>query len=233
MTQSAPKAPPAVDTTPDQTLVDRVRAGDAAAFELIMRRYNQRLYRIARAILRDPSEAEDVVQEAYVRAYTRLADFNGPDGFGAWLSRIASNEALGRIRKRGRVVAIDDWRRGGGESDDDERGIETMPSPSPGPERLAASAELRSVIEDAIDGLPDDFRAVFVLRAVEGLTVAETAVSLGIVEATVKTRLHRARRLLRERIAARVDATAPGAFAFAGARCDRMVSRVTTLLGLR
>lgn len=232
MSQPLPNPPSAAEANSDPALIARVRAGEGAAFELIMRRYNQRLYRVARAILRDPAEAEDVVQEAYVRAYARLSDFVGPEGFGAWLSRIASNEALGRIRKRGRVVAIDDWRgRDGG--DTEERGIDTMPSPHPGPERLAASTELRGLLEDAIDALPEDFRAVFVLRAVEGLSVAETAASLGIVEATVKTRLHRARRLLRERIAARVDATAPDAFAFAGARCDRIVAHVTARLGLR
>lgn len=231
---SAAAPAPAVrdtDAVSDAALVARVLDGDAAAFELIMRRYNQRLFRLARSILRDPAEAEDVVQEAYVRAFERLAGFNGPNGFGAWLSRITANEALGRLRRRGRVVTLDDWR--GDAREDAIAGIETMPSSEPGPERLAASAELRRLIEEAVDALPDDFRTVFVMRAVEGLSVAETAASLGIAEATVKTRLHRARRLLRARITDRVDAAAPHAFAFAGARCDRIVARVLTRLAAR
>lgn len=208
----------------DDVLVARVLGGELAAFEPIMRRYNQRLFRIARGILRDAAEAEDVVQEAYVRAFEKLDSFNGPDGFAAWLSRIAANEALGRLRRRGRVIALDDHRVDAGRPE--ARGIDAMPSTDLGPERLAASRELREEIERAIDALPDDFRAVFVLRAVEGLSVAETAASLGIVDATVKTRLHRARRLLRRHLADRLDSAVPDAFAFAGVRCDRIVAGV-------
>lgn len=219
------------DAIPDVHLVARVRGGDVAAFELIMRRYNQRLFRTARAILRDAAEAEDVVQEAYVRAFEKLDTFNGPEGFAAWLSRIAANEALGRLRRRGRVIALDDHR--GDPNEPGDRGVDAMPSTDLGPERLAASRELRAEIERAIDALPAEFRAVFVLRAVEGLSVAETAASLDIVEATVKTRLHRARRLLRQDLAARFDAAVPEAFAFAGARCDRIVAGVMKRLSDR
>lgn len=209
----------------DAGLITRVRAGDPAGFEMIMRRHNQRLYRLARGILRDGSEAEDVVQEAYVRSYEKLDDFVGPNGFGAWLGKIVVNEALGRLRKRGRVISFDDHVKGFDGSADCHR-IETMICPQPDPETLAASGELRRLIENAIDTLPDDFRAVFLLRAVEGLTVFETAQYLSILPATVKTRFHRARRLLQGALGPQLDALMPSTFAFAGQRCDRIVASV-------
>ncbi|MCI0429680.1 MAG: RNA polymerase sigma factor [Rhodospirillales bacterium] len=214
----------------DATLVDRVRAGDSAAFELIMRRYNRRLYRLARGVLKNGAEAEDAVQEAYVRAYEKIADFIGPNGFSAWLGRIVVNEALGRLRKRGRVISFDDYARGA-EGGADVRRIETMTTRQPDPERLAASGELRRLLEDAIDTLPDDFRTVFVLRAVEGMSVAETAEVLSIRAETVKTRFHRARLLLQGALGAQFDALMPSAFAFGGEHCDRVVAAVLARLG--
>jgi len=211
-------------------LVDRVRAGDAVAFELIMRRYNQRLYRLARGILRNDSEAEDVVQESYVRAFEKLDDFIGPDGLSAWLCRIAVNEALGRLRKRGRVISLDDYVCGA-DGGADVRRIETMRTQQPDPERLAANSELRQLLEAAIDALPDEFRAVFVLRAVEGMSVSETAQCLSIRPETVKTRFHRGRHLLQGALGTRLDTLMPSAFAFAGENCDRIVAAVLTRLG--
>ncbi|MEM7122504.1 MAG: RNA polymerase sigma factor [Pseudomonadota bacterium] len=222
-TATADLAPPS-----DASLVDRVRAGDAVAFELIMRRYNQRLYRLARSILRNGLEAEDVVQEAYVRAYEKIDGFVGPDGFSAWLSRIAVNEALGRLRKRGRVISLDDYVAGNGES---APKTETMRSQQPDRERLAASSELRPLLEGAIDALPDHFRAVFVLRAVEGLSTAETAACLSIPPQTVKTRHYRARRHLQDTLGARFDALMPATFAFGGEHCDSIVRGVLTRIG--
>jgi RNA polymerase sigma-70 factor, ECF subfamily len=214
----------------DYSLVERVRAGDAAAFELIMRRHNRRLFRLARSVLRDAAEAEDVVQETYVRAFARLDEFRGPDGFPAWLARIAYNEALGRVRGAERVVSLHDY-LSDGDGDGDARRIEIMTSPQPDPERLTGYGELRRMLEDAIDALPDDFRAVFVLRAVEGMSVAETAQALAIPPETVKTRLHRARNRLQEALGARFEALVPAAFEFGGARCDRIVAAVLARIG--
>ncbi len=214
----------------DATLVDRVRAGDPAAFELVMRRHNRRLYRLARGVLKNAAEAEDAVQEAYVRAYEKLDDFIGPDGFSAWLGRIVVNEALGRLRQRGRVISFDDYVKDA-DGGADVRRIETMRSHQPDPERLAASGELRRLLEDAIDALPDDFRAVFILRAVEGLGVAETAEVLSIRPETVKTRFHRARLLVQGALGAQFDSLMPSAFAFAGRHCDRVVAAVLARLG--
>ena len=197
------------------------------AFELIMRRYNQRLYRIARGILHSSIEAEDAVQDTYLHAFEKLADFTGPDGFASWLGRIAINEALGRLRKRGRVILIDDYvaDRGSG-----QRRIDTTETNLPDPERLAANTELRRLLERAIDALPDDFRAVFILRAVEGMNLAETAQILSIREETVKTRFHRARHLIQKGLGAQFEALMPAAYAFGGAHCDRIVAAVLNRL---
>jgi RNA polymerase sigma-70 factor, ECF subfamily len=207
----------------DGLLVERARAGDAIAFELIMRRYNRRLFRLARSVLRNAAEAEDVVQETYVRAYARLGDFVGPHGFSTWLGRIAMNEALGRLRGRDRVVSLDDYVKWG-EGQSDVRRVETLMAHQPDPERMAGDGELRRLLEQSIDRLPDEFRVVFVLRAVEGLSVAETAESLSILPQTVRTRFHRARRLLQEALGARFEALMPTAFEFGGERCDRIVA---------
>jgi RNA polymerase sigma-70 factor (ECF subfamily) len=215
----------------DAALVKRVRTGDLAAFELIMRRHNQRLYRLARGILRNGGEAEDAVQEAYVRSFEKLDDFVGPDGFAAWLGRIVVNEALGRLRKQARVISLEEYTSGpvGGRGDSH---VAEMKSSSPDPERLAASSELRFMIEKAIDMLPEDFRAVFVLRAVEGMSVAETAEYLSIRPETVKTRFHRANRQIQETLGAQFDALMPSAFGFAGHRCDRIVAGVFSRINL-
>ena len=195
-----------------------------------MRRHNRRLFRLARSVLRNAAEAEDVVQETYVRAFARLDEFRGPDGFPAWLARIAYNEALGRMRGAERVVSLHDY-LSDGDGDGDARRIETMTSPHPDPERQTGYGELRRMLEDAIDALPDDFRAVFVLRAVEGMSIAETAAALAIPPETVKTRLHRARHRLQEALGARFEALMPAAFEFGGARCDRIVAAVLARIG--
>jgi RNA polymerase sigma-70 factor (ECF subfamily) len=216
----------------DGALVTRVRSGDLAAFELIMRRHNQRLYRLARGILRNAAEAEDAVQEAYVRGFEKLGDFTGPEGFAAWLGRIVINEALGRIRRQSKVVSLDDYANvHDGRSEG--RRLDAIKSPEPDPERLASNVELRGVLERAIDRLPEDFRVVFILRAVEGMSVADVAEYLSIREQTVKTRLHRARKQIQESLGEQFDALLPGTFSFAGDRCDRIVAgalaRATTL----
>lgn len=212
--------PEAAERLTDSDLVDRTRAGDMRAFEALMRRYNRTLYRTARAILRDDAEAEDAVQEAYIRAYAALGGFRGESKLSTWLVRIAANEALMRRRKNARsavVVPMD----GAAE----ERWEEAM-SEEAGPERNALGGEMRRLLEERIDALPDDYRAVFMLRAVEELSVEEAATALGIPEATVRTRHFRARALLRESLARDIDRSLEEVFGFAGERCDRIVARV-------
>jgi RNA polymerase sigma-70 factor (ECF subfamily) len=192
----------------DPELVERTRAGDMRAMEALMRRHNRLLYRTARAILRDDAEAEDAVQEAYLQAYRALGTFRGESKLSTWLVRITANEAL--MRRRRNV-----------------RSAEVVPlDPAIQAEEEHGDFMLRRLLEKRIDALPDDYRAVFVLRALEELTVEETAAALGIPEATVRTRYFRARGLLRESLARDVDRTLDEAFAFAGERCDRIVARV-------
>jgi len=201
----------------DEEIVERVLAGETSLFELLMRRYNQRLHRITRAIVGDDGEAEDVTQDAYVRAFEHLGQFAGRARFSTWLTRIAVHEASARRRRRRREVDSED----------------TMPmlvSTAAGPEQRAADRELAQTIEAAVDALPEVYRSVFMLREVEGLTTAETAACLEINEETAKTRLHRARALLRNHINARVGAAVRETFEFAGARCDRMVAAVMARL---
>jgi len=185
-----------------------------------MRRYNQRLYRVARAILRDDSEAEDVTQQAFVNAYRHLDQFAGLALFSTWLTRIAVHEASARARRRGRFVAE--------ETVDDRHGntMDRLKSPGPDPERQAFTGELRALLESAIEGLPDHYRAVFVMRAVEGMTTAESAECLDITEETAKTRLHRARLLLRDTLYERAGIEDAAAFSFEAPRCDRVVAAV-------
>ena len=204
----------------DDEVVARVRGGELQLFELVMRRYNQRLFRVARAIVRDDAEAEDVMQEAYVRAYAHLAEFEGRASFATWLTRIAVHEALARARRRVRYDRLDDERT------DDEEVNDMRRSATRDPEEQASLQELRGEIERAVDALPDTFREVFVLRAVEGLSVSETAQCLDIPEDTVKTRLHRARGQLKRALLDRVDAATPAAFDFHLRRCDRIVAAV-------
>lgn len=213
---------------PDMELVARVRAGDAAAMEAIMRRHNRMLFRTARAILRDDAEAEDAVQDAYLAAHRALATFRGDAKLSTWLVRIAANEALMRRRRNARsapVLPID-------ASPDGERHVMQIASEERGPEEEAVRAQLRRVLETRIDALPDTYREVFVLRGVEELSVEETAAALGIPEPTVRTRFFRARSLMREALAREIDLTLEDAFGFDGARCDRLVRRVLSALDL-
>jgi len=199
----------------DEEVAARVQAGEVALFEVIMRRYNRRLYRAARAIVgRD--EAEDVIQDAYVRAYTHLDQFAGRARFGTWLTRIAVHEAIARARRAGRFSEL--------EEDEIEEKM-SIPALS-GPEKRVADRELAGVLESAIEALPAPYRAVFMLRDVEELSTAETAACLDLREETVKTRLHRARALLREGLEREIGAAVRESFDFGLARCDRLVARV-------
>jgi len=197
----------------DEEIVVRILGGETALFELLMRRYNQRLYRITRAIVRNDGEAEDVVQDAYVRAFEHLDQFAGRARFSTWLTRIAVHEASARVRRRGRQIDI-------------EESMPTLASAAAGPEQRAADHELAQAIEAAVEALPRVYSSVFILREVEGLSTAETAACLDINAETVKTRLHRARALLRNHIAARIGVAARETYQFAGARCDRTVAAV-------
>ena len=203
----------------DDEVIGRVRAGETALFEVIMRRYNQRLFRVTRAILGNDGDAEDVTQDAYVRSYTHLDQFEGRAQFSTWLTKIAVHEALARLRARDRLVDID------ATSGSAEDGM-TLKSNEPSPEQEVLNHTIRIVLESAVDGLPETYRSVFMLREVEGMSTAETAECLDLSEESVKVRLHRARALLRKRIYAETGAATAMAFQFLGARCDRMVSTV-------
>jgi RNA polymerase sigma-70 factor (ECF subfamily) len=203
---------------PDMDVIDQVLRGRTALFELLMRRYNERVYRAARSIVRDDEEAEDVMQQAYVNAFTHLRQFNGSARFSTWLTRIAINEALARVRRQGRYETFDD----------ELSNVEPfMPrNPSDNPERQAFAGELRGLLEWAIDALPNGMREVFVLREVEELSTSEVAECLGVSEDAVKTRLSRGRATLRRLLMERTGATAPEAFRFYRPRCDRVVAKV-------
>jgi RNA polymerase sigma-70 factor, ECF subfamily len=213
---------PAADA-PDAELAVRVAAGEPAAFEALMRRHNRALFRTARAILRDDAEAEDALQEAYLQAYRAIGSFRGEAKLSTWLARIVANEALMRVRKRARRAEIVPLQAGVTETEINEIPDANM---NDTPERSAQRSEMRRLLEAQIDALPDDYRVVFVLRAVQELSVEETAETLGIPQATVRTRLFRARSLLREGLAAKIDVACEEAFSFAGERCDRIVARV-------
>jgi RNA polymerase sigma-70 factor, ECF subfamily len=205
-------------------MLDRIRQGDASAFEALMRKCNQKLFRIARSILKDDSEAEDALQEAYLTAYTALKSFRGESALTTWLSRIVINEALGRMRKRRRAAEVIPIASGDPETLLAEE--EAVSDERSTPEEAAQRSQLRAVLERKIDALPVAFRTVFVMRELEEMTVEETASALGIPEATVRTRLFRAKSQLRESLAAEIDVTLSDAFSFDGARCDRIVARV-------
>lgn len=207
----------------DEQVVERVRAGEVDRFELLMRRYNQRLYRVARAVLRDDGEAEDVAQDAWVRAFTHLDQFAGRAKFATWLTRIALHEAWSRARRRGRFDSIDAV-PGEGE------GV-TMSSNGRDPEHETFDREIGKVLETAIDALPPAYRSVFVLREIEALSTAETAACLDLTEEAVKTRLHRARGVLQRNLLDGVEAATAEALTFAGARCDRLVEAVFRRIG--
>jgi RNA polymerase sigma-70 factor (ECF subfamily) len=219
-----PAQPATAKSSPlsDPELVALARTGDPHAVEAIVRRYNRKLYRTARAILRNDAEAEDAVQDAYLQAFRGLAGFRGDSALSTWLTRIVANEALMRRRRntrRSEVIPL---------HDDGEALMETVieDGSAAGPEREALGAEVRRLLERHVDALPDIYRAVFVLRALEEMSVEETAASLDLPAATVRTRYFRARALLRTSLERRVDDSLRDIFAFDGERCDRIVRAV-------
>jgi RNA polymerase sigma-70 factor, ECF subfamily len=202
----------------DEQVIERILSGETALFEILMRRYNERMFRVARAIVGDETEAEDVMQQAYVNAYTNLRQFAGKARFSTWLTRIAVNEALYRMRRRAKYDL----------SVDEPSNVEPLMADvsHPNPEQETSSGVLRALLEWAIDRLPDGTRAVFMLREVEGSSTADVAESLGVSEEVVKTRLSRAKRALRRVVSERIGASAPDVFRFYRPRCDRIVDRV-------
>jgi RNA polymerase sigma-70 factor (ECF subfamily) len=213
MTTAAPVLP--AQETSDDAIVARVLAGDTTSFELLMRRHNQRVFRALRSILRNDDEAEDAMQQAYVSAFTHLSEFAGRARFSTWLVRIAVHEALGRLRRGKRITSFED-----------EALLEEPMATTRSPEDAASDVEMRALLDEAVDGLPIAFRTVFVMRAVEDMSVGETAEALGIPEETVRTRLHRARALLRDDLVEKLETAAPNAYAFHLSRCDRVVAAV-------
>ncbi len=212
----------------DEELVVLANRRDEAAVRVLTRRHNRRLFRMARSIVRNDNEAEDIVQETYVRAFTHLGQFRAEASFSTWLTRIALNEAMGRVRRQRSVV---EW------TDEGERQIEAEIIQFPtsavsDPERSSALSQIRRLLESAIDGLPDGFRTVFVARIVEGMSIEATAELLGLRPQTVKTRLHRARLLLRKELDDQLGSALVDTFPFAGARCDRMTEAIIHRLGL-
>jgi RNA polymerase sigma-70 factor (ECF subfamily) len=218
----------ASETAADSELIRLALAGDREAIRSMMRKYNRRLFRIARSIVRDDTDAEDVLQNAYIRAFTHLREFRGDAALSTWLSRIVMNEALGHLRKpRECTVSLDAL---------STAGAELIVFPTDGgpndPERAMAQREILRFVERAIDNLPEAFRTVLMARLVEGMSIEETAELLSIKPETVKTRLFRARELLREQIDKRIDPVLFDAFPFAGPRCERVVELVMRRLGL-
>jgi RNA polymerase sigma-70 factor (ECF subfamily) len=215
------------DKTSDTELAARAAAGDAQAFETIMRRHNRLLFRSARSILKSDAETEDAVQEAYLSAWRALGSFRDEARLSTWLVRIVLNEAFKRVRRgSGKVVSFDTAM----ELQDPQPEASMEADPDEQPERLASRAEVRRLMEARIDDLPELFRTVFVLRAVEELTVDEVAAALRVPEATVRTRFFRARALLRASLSRDIDFALEDAFSFAGVRCDRIVAHVLATL---
>jgi RNA polymerase sigma-70 factor (ECF subfamily) len=211
----------------DLDLVQRALGREPEAFRAIMRKHNQKLYRIARSIVRNDSEAEDIVQEAYVTAFAHLASFRGEATLATWLSRIAINEALGRLRRRRRAASVI-------ASDMPEAQIIRFPLNASGddPERTMAQRQILKLVEETTDALPDVYRTVFVARVIEGLSIEETAELLHLKPQKVKTRLHRARDLMRKQLDERIGPIMLDAFPFAGRRCERLTTAVMKRLGL-
>jgi RNA polymerase sigma-70 factor (ECF subfamily) len=198
----------------DEQVVQRVRDGETFLFEIIMRRYNQRLFRVIRGILKDENETEEVMQEAYVRAYEHLNQFAGRSKFSTWLTKIAVYEAYGRVKSRQRTSGFDDYME------------QLMASSDRSPEQRTFDAEMRSFLESAVDSLPSEYRSVLMMRDVEGMSTAETADCLNITAENVKVRLFRARAMIRRALFDRAGAASAGAFQFLGPRCDRIVQNV-------
>ena len=203
----------------DEQIVEKVVAGQTALFEVLMRRHNERVYRAARAIIKDESEAEDIMQQAYVNAYSHLRQFDGRSRFSTWLTRIAIHEALARARRRGRYTDMD-------LEHPSTLTVATSTAAPLDPERLAFSRELGALMESSIDRLPTGAREVFILRTVEGMSTEEVAAALDVSEAAVKTRLSRARAVLRRGLSAHTEAVASNTFRFFRPRCDRVVAAV-------
>ncbi len=216
--------------TSDQDVIRRVLEGDTASFELIMRRYNQRLYRIARGVLRNEADAEDAVQDAYIQAYQNLERFRGKGALSAWLAKITVNEALGRLRRSRPAkegISLDDL-----QETEEANFMASTISNLPNPEQSAARGELRRLLESVIDSLPEVYRLAFILCGVEEMSVAEAADCLEIEPATVKTRYHRAKKILQQNLSSVVDSATGEVFSFAGERCDRIVAGVFRRLEL-
>lgn len=223
-----PLAADAAANASDAELAARAAQGDTQAFARIMRRHNQLLFRTVRSILHSDADTEDALQDAYLRAWRAIGNFREEAKLSTWLVRIVINEALGRLRRRGaQVIPLDGHADAG---DDDARDTQLADDPDRQPERLAMREDLRRLMERRIDRLPDAYRTVFVLRAVQELSVGETAEALQLPEATVRLRFFRARSLLRESLSRDIDLATGDAFAFDGARCDRIVARVLAAL---
>ena len=216
-------APHIAVSSDDAELVRRALTRDGTAFRTIMERYNRRLYRIARGILRNDSEAEDVVQEAYVKAFTNLGGFRGDSSLATWLARITLNEALGRLRRERPTMDLQIFG-----AKQIEAQIIKFPQTvtSDDPERTMAQREILQLVERATDNLPEIFRIVFMTRVIEGMSTEDTANLLGLQPDTVKTRLHRARRLVRDELDKQIGPVLMDAFPFAGRRCERMTNAV-------
>ena len=215
--------PPAALT--DTDIVRRVQAGDGALFEILMRRHNQRVYRVVRAVVKDEADVEDVMQQAYINAFTHLHQFEERAQFSTWLIRIALHEAFGRRRKVQRSEST--TARIPPDAGADPGGfMDTLSSPNADPERQAYAQELHRVLEAAVDTLPESYRTVFMLRDVEGLSTSETAEGLGLGDEAVKTRLHRARAMIRRAVTTQIGEVAASAFQFHAPRCDRVVAAV-------
>jgi RNA polymerase sigma-70 factor (ECF subfamily) len=220
-----PASSVAVAQLDDTELVARTTRGDQAAFEVLMRRYNSKLFRVARSILKDDAEAEDALQDAYLLAYRRIGEFRGEAQLGTWLTRIVVNQALMRLRKQKRHRVVVPFRNPSRSPAVDQE-IDVADKQTESPSSAVLRAEVRRMLEQRIDELPVAFRTVFVMREVEDMTVPEIAACLSIPEATVRTRLFRARTMLRQSLERDVDAATADIFGFAGARCDRIVAAV-------
>jgi RNA polymerase sigma-70 factor (ECF subfamily) len=224
---AAQAADPILQNGADADLARRIAHGDVLAFERLLRRFNRSLYRVARAIVKDDAEAEDVLQEAMLRAYRAMADFRGDARLATWLVRIVANEALGRLRRRTRRGDVVPLRADAPDHGEFDCARDEAPmSVRQDPERAAMRTEMRQLLEARIDALPDAFRVVFVLRALEELSVEETAACLGIPAATVRSRFFRARSLLREALSLEIDRAYEDAFEFGGRHCDRITAGV-------
>jgi len=221
--RTLPTPVPLSARTPEDELIARAAAGEGAAFEVLMRRHNRLLYRTARSILKDDVEAEDAVQDAYLRAWRALPGFRTESKLSTWLVRIVANEALARLRRTGAAVIPLEVAMTSNEPDTQAALTEAGER---GPEPTLARAQVRALLESRIDLLPEMYRSVFMLRAVEEMSVEEVAQVLDMPEATVRTRFFRARALLREGLAGEIDHALGEVFAFDGARCDRIVARV-------